>query len=250
MYCQQALNRGVPQGSVLGPILFILFFDGIGTILVGLAVNYLLFADDLVIYSNDTDINNLMNKLNVTLQNINNWCTFVGLKLKLDKTTFMILHSRYDKTIPDNLNLQCNGEIINRVYEYKYLGVIIDSNMLFNKHFESVQDRFNSAIGALMKIRRCLKYNVLAMVISSFCLSITDYVNNIWGPTKINELPKLQKKINCLLAVHQYPRLMKYYIKSYWKDGQNAVKRKALALKCEAEHKSVNYCNLLERANL
>ena len=127
--------RGVPQGSILGPTLFLLHLDDIDNCLRHCKI--LKYADDTVIYTTSKDKNVIQKQLNADISEIYNWLTNndLSLNLKKGKTETMIFgtSSRVKNASP--LNITINGTTLNQTTSYKYLGVNLDSTLRMNKNF-------------------------------------------------------------------------------------------------------------------
>ena len=123
---------GVPQGSVLGPILFTLYINDIVNTLSHCAKQ--LFADDALLYFISDNVNEIIKNLNADLEKIKLWSNENNLLLNLDKTKFMLITSRYSTNADLNVTVKIDDCYIERVLEHKYLGVIIDHNLTFSSH--------------------------------------------------------------------------------------------------------------------
>jgi len=135
------IDYGVPQGSVLGPILFIVFINDIRkylTEICKLNCRVQLFADDTVVYVEGDSSEDIEDKLNKILEAIEKWLYVNKLLLNINKTKFMILKNKRKVTnrIINILNSQKFK--IEQVKEIKYLGVIIDENLYFKKYAEYI----------------------------------------------------------------------------------------------------------------
>jgi exonuclease III len=197
------LVRGCPQGSILAPILFSLFYNGVGSSL--LSAFYYLFADDLCFYLFNSNTNSLITDLSLIMNNLNSWCETKDLVINFSKTKLMLISKRsITHDIPD---LICAGHIIERVNEFKYLGIIFDSTMTFDSHFQYVCKRISSAAGCLNLIKRYLNLRVFKVLINSFLLSIIDYGLPIWGKISNSRIHILQSKVNSVLGAYFYPQI-------------------------------------------
>jgi hypothetical protein len=147
------MTRGVCQGSALGPLLFSLFINSIGK---SLTCPFLLYADDLVLYDNGGDVKAVLDRLYVELGKLSSWCKENGLQMNFEKTKFMVFHKEKDRTLSPSYvySLECDGQVIDRVYGFKYLGLILDPHMTFHLHYESVLKKVISRLKYLRGVKR------------------------------------------------------------------------------------------------
>lgn len=243
------VNRGIGQGFVNGPVLFFLFVNDIATVLTDCF--YTLFADDASVQISGSDINVIINEMSDKLCNLNNWLESKGLSMNKEKTKYMVIRKRPNCTTFENLPpILINGVEIERVSSYKYLGVVVDEFFSFKAHSESVQKRVSINIGLLSRLRRHLTRHMLTVLLNAYVNAVTDYCLTIWGPSRVGDFTRIQAKVNQLLATYCYPKLAKYYTKTYWKcQFDNTTVANARA-SCKKSHAGINYDDLLEKFNL
>ena len=129
-----AITCGVPQGSVLGPLLFLIYVNDMKSVLQH--SRHYLYADDTVIYFSGDNINDVVNKLQTDLSKFGTWCESNKLTVNTKKSNFVVYGTMTKVSKVQNLDLRLNGDRLNRVPFYKYLGVFLDSNLTFNKHVD------------------------------------------------------------------------------------------------------------------
>ena len=151
------LTCGVPQGSILGPIMFLLFFNDFEDCLQH--SNVVQFADDTVIYLSSKSINEIEDNLNEDLASISTYLSSNDLviNLKKGKTECMLLGtSKRIATVASDsrdLNLFCNGTKINCTQSYKYLGTILDQQLNLAANFDQKYKKASSKLGLLRKLK-------------------------------------------------------------------------------------------------
>ena len=147
---------GVPRGSILGPILFILYINNLCN--VSDILKFVLFADDTNLFRSGTDIELLCESINNELIKINSWFKSNKLSLNISKTNFIVFtnSSQIEKFI--DINIDAN--VIERVYETKFLGVIIDNKLNWKSHITQVRNKLNKCISVIYKASQLVCYTV------------------------------------------------------------------------------------------
>ena len=188
---------GVPQGSVLGPILFSIFINDI----IKVCRNSIpfLFADDGALYFEHVD-RNTYSKMKSELENIMDWLRVNKLCLNTDKTKFMIFDNEtfIDKFYITTSNSDKQMIKEEKVRTKKYLGLILDHQLKFYHHIDYVKNKIAKRIGAMYKSKNLLPFKYRKMFANSLMLPYFDYLDIIWNKTakrKLNELDILYKKV-------------------------------------------------------
>ena len=146
---------GVPQGSILGPKLFIMHINDICN--VSNILKFVLFADDTNIFCSGKYINQLSKLLCIELDKLNIWFAVNKLSLNVSKTNFMIF-SNY--SIRENINIRINNWVIDRVHVTKFLGVLIDGKLNWKKHITLICSKLSKSIGVIHKVSRLCFYHI------------------------------------------------------------------------------------------
>lgn len=125
-------DYGVPQGSVVGPMLFNIYINDIVNIYPEGCIK--MFADDTILYITGTSCKEIKSKINIMFNVVEEWINVNGLKLNAVKTKFMVVRS-IRKELRANIIVKCrDGSAIEQVGNIKYLGVIIDSKLRLEEH--------------------------------------------------------------------------------------------------------------------
>lgn len=124
---KRAIKFGVPQGSKLGPWLFILYMNEIVKIAKSNGCDCKLFADDKILYFKSKNVERIEELIHKTLENLVYWLDSNSLKVNTKKTVYMIVHDKRKK-LSNESAIQISGESIERIKETKYLGVFSDEN--------------------------------------------------------------------------------------------------------------------------
>ena len=172
---------GVPQGSVLGPILFSLYTSELFSILDNTLVGY---ADDsslLAIIPSPSDRIRVTNSLNCDLVRISNWCSRWGMELNSSKTKSMIV-SRSRTLQPAAPSLVLGGSVLNECKELDILGVRFDSRLTFGAHVRSVAASAGQRLGIMRKAFGVFgDRSLVARCFWSFLLPTLEYCSPVWG---------------------------------------------------------------------
>ena len=189
------VNLGVPQGSVLGPLLFLIYINDI--VNCSSILNFFLFADDTVVLHSHKNVNDLMSIVNTELQMLNDWFKCNKLFLNFKKTKYVMFHSKRKK-LPLNINpIKIEDMVIERTESINFLGILIHESLDWKYHIANVSSKISRSIGVLSKTKSFLPRNVLLSIYNAIILPHLNYCNEIWGKTykvHINKLYILQKR--------------------------------------------------------
>jgi hypothetical protein len=183
----EILKCGVPQGSILGPLLFIIFINDLCHILT--RANKCLFADDTTLVISGKNIADLTSALESDLKSISEWLKHNRLLLNVSKSNAMIFKWRYQRQI-DILNtnldaqlkpeIKCNGEQIPFVTKFTLLGVILDEYLTFDLHTISLCSKVNWKISVLKKSSYLFNLNFRITLFKLFIISKYDYCSTLF----------------------------------------------------------------------
>ena len=160
---------GVPQGSVLGPLFFLLFINDLAYLLLGLSSK--LFADDTTIYSSGPDLDGVIKDFQTRIKPLSTWCALNRLDINWSKTFVMFVTNRR-MSLPSSVEL--NGVCVSVVSEFKLLGVTIDNKLNFDKHISIVCRQINSKLFSIKRIFY-LSTKVKLQFFKTFILPYFDY---------------------------------------------------------------------------
>ena len=150
------MKFGVPQGSILGPLLFLIFINDLPE-----STNFFikLFADDTFLCAQKKNFKALENEVNTELAKVSDWLVANKLTLNIKKSKCMIFSNK--KKDRHELSVKINNKPLEKCSYYKYLGNIIDEKLNWGKHVEYVCKKVSKACGALAKIRHCASFDLL-----------------------------------------------------------------------------------------
>ena len=185
---------GVLQGSILGPLLFLLYVNDLPN--TSKIINPLMFADDTNLFWSNKDIKTLFSVVNQELAKIDEWFKVNKLSLNLKKTNYIFFHQKQKKEdIPLKLpKISINENNIDRVKSTKFLGVLIDENLSWNEHIQLVVNKISKNIGILHKAKTILNKKCLTNLYFSFINSYINYGNIAWGSTYHTNLKQIHSK--------------------------------------------------------
>ena len=174
---------GVPRGSILGPLLFLIFINDLchSTPL----LEAILFADDTNHFYSHNNVKELFRTMNAELSHLNDWFCANKLSLNTDKTKYVLFHKAKSK---DNLPLVLPDFFINDVKiksenSLKFLGVIIDENLTWKTQVELVENKILKSVGTLFKAVRSLNSKSLRSIYFAVVHPYINYANIAWAST-------------------------------------------------------------------
>ena len=189
------INCGVPQGSILGPLLFLIFVNDI--VNSSKILNYILFADDTNTYLSHSNIYTLINTVNTELTHIATWLCANKLTLNIKKTNFMILH-RHKKIMYPLPPLIMNDYVLVEVSETKFLGVTIQKHLYWHRHIKNIRDKIAKQCGVMYLTRDFLNTKSLLLIYYSLIYSNLIYCHTVWGAASreaMTPLITIQKRV-------------------------------------------------------
>ena len=192
------IETGVPQGSVLGPILFNIFFNDIGEIKED-KTELGMFAVDVITWARHHQNKFIQEKLQTNLINIQKWSSKWRLKISATKTTFNIFNFR-NVNINNQISLIYNNNPIKGDPIPKFLGMTLDPGLRLNKHIETVTQRAQRRINTLKRIKGRgwgAKPKLIVATFKTLIRSIMEYapfIPSIIAPSKLAKLESIQRR--------------------------------------------------------
>lgn len=175
-------SHGVPQGSILGPLLFSIFINELPRICQQCSIH--LYADDTVIYFSDTNPTAIQNSLQTDFNLLQKWFYNNKLLLNTKKSCCMVFGSK--PSHPDQLDLKIqttNGSDLERVSSFKYLGLWIDPELTFKPHIDYIVKKCQASLSSLYRASECFTFEVRKRLITQLIFPILDYADIIYMNT-------------------------------------------------------------------
>ena len=196
------LNAGVPQGSVLGPLLFLLFINDISNVVNHCQIR--LFADDTCLFieventSSDAEDKEKERKRQIAanfidedLHRIQNWSNSWLVTFSPPKTKSLIISNKNDVDL--NPKIHINGYEIDEVKHHKYLGLTFSYNLKWSEHINDISTKARKRLSLMTPLKFKLDRRSLEIMYTAFALPTMEYGNVVWGGTYENDLQKLEK---------------------------------------------------------
>lgn len=183
------INTGVPQGTILGPLLFILYVNDLLTMMPENTI--LSYADDTAVIVKGKTWKEVEQQMNNYLEEVSIWLKLNKLTLNINKSVF-ITFGNYSDSVPRIIDIKINNVSLERVTYTKYLGIIFDTNMRWSEHIEYLINKNKYLIFIFSKISKFMDINTLKMIYYALFNSNINYGIIAWGGAYQNNLVLLQ----------------------------------------------------------
>lgn len=195
---QRDIICGVPQGSTLGPLLFVFYINDVVKYIP--QINMSLYADDTVFYWGGKDMDSITTKINEAARKFQYWCQMNKLTLNTNKSKIVLYNNRMSVK-SENLAIKIGNTCLDSVPEYKYLGVILDSKLQFVSHVNSIKQKISYRMATLRKVRWTLGYKEALTLYKSCILPFFDQGSLFYNCATVEVLKGLQTLQNKCLRI-------------------------------------------------
>ena len=197
-YCHNILSNvspicaGIPQGSILGPLLFVLFMSDLS---MGI-FEIFKYADDTMIDCFAETMDPLNSEIQMNIDNVDTWFKQNKLRLNINKTSLMYIgtRQRLDTCVEVTSDpLKMDDQIITINDNYTYLGLTVDGTLSWNKHVDMLCNKLKPRLGVLYRLSQILPRHCLVNIYFALIQSVIDYGLTLWGHTSNSNINKVQK---------------------------------------------------------
>ena len=199
---------GVPQGSVLGPLLFCIFINDMPLHITNQAVSCDLFADDSSLHTSSSDITTAQFSLQKELNTVVKWSEDNKMIIHPQKTKSIVISTRQKhQRAPLNINLYLGTDPIEQVSSHRLLGVVIDDEMRWNLHINNVCRSVSKNLYLLSKLKYYIDASAQKMFFHAHCLSHINYASNVWsgaGEVHLKKLNSLHRRAGKIISPNPY----------------------------------------------
>ena len=193
-----AVQRGVPQGSILGPLLFSLFINDLPLHITCPRVTCSLFADDGTLDVSATDVSIINRSLQQSLNDVAQWCEKNKMVANPSKTKCMLITTRQkQQRHPPSLHLHLDSKPIEQVAEHRVLGVTLDEEMSWKPHVTKLRKTLGKNVFLLSKLRLFTDEETRMLFYNAHIQPHLDYCSTVWdgaSQTIINPLNSLHRR--------------------------------------------------------
>lgn len=194
----EPLTCGVPQGSILGPLLFLIYINNVHEL--SLNGDITLYADDTCLFYFGASIHTILSHAQKDLNNLFSWFQHNLLTINISKTCYIIFKAK-NKPIPNYDPPKINNVELQEKNSEKYLGLHIDSCLTWNTHITHVKSKLSSLTGSVKNVMHCVPRQIRYTIYNCLVKPHLLYLIELWGSAVKSKLAKLQISQNKLVKL-------------------------------------------------
>ena len=189
---RQDIKCGVPQGSILGPLLFCIYINDLPQHISNPNVELDLFADDSSLHTAADNIESINESLQVSLTEVEDWCKINKMILHPDKSKCMIITTHQKRQLYQHeLKLKIDNKNIEQVKKHKLLGIIIDQNLTWDDHINQLCKQLSQNLFLLYKLKPYLNTFALKIFFNAHIISKINYSQTVWCHAATSHIKKI-----------------------------------------------------------
>ena len=197
------VEYGVPQGSVLGPLLFLIYINDLHQAIKFCKTRH--FADDTNLLINNSSLKQIKKDLNYDLRQLCNWLKANKISLNCSKTELIIFRNP-KKQLNYDPKIKIGGKKLVATDSVKYLGIMLDSHLNWSAHVDTLSTRLSRAVGMLAKIRYYVSEKTLRSIYFGIFSSILTYGSQIWGQYSNKYITRIEKIQNKAIRIINFKK--------------------------------------------
>lgn len=233
------VESGVPQGSILGPLLFLIFLNDLPLSLTSCEID--LYADDSTLHTSHSNLEIVNTQLNADFREICNWCDANNMIINSKKTMVLATGTRNKRQNCDQIiKISHNNETLKLTNSVKLLGIQLDSNLNWDNHINSICNKISALLSIMYHNRHFMNRTTKLLFYNSYILPHFDFCSSVWGNTtkhNLDRLLKLQKyAARSILNAHPRTPTINLFDQLKW----IPITKRIQFRKCTMMYKSLN----------
>ena len=194
---------GVPQGSSLGPLLFLMYINDLPQCS---QFTTTLFADDTHLNLADKNLLSLERKINMEMDKVKNWLIENKLTLNFSKSCYLLINKNPKQIVSSAFNISIDGDKIERCSSTKYLGLYLDEKLSWSTHIQHLSLQLAKITGLLYRLRSYVTDDTLLMLYFSLVYSRIQYGITLWGTSAKSYMREINVRLNNVVRLMTYSK--------------------------------------------